>query len=197
MFAKLINALLAALGIVPDKKKAFRTDGNAAFLEAVKIPGTVCLIGGDGFISNGIQGAENSFWSHCFGTVDDQGSIIEAEAEGIQKNNIEKYLKPENQIVAYQYFMITDQQKKIVDWAMAQIGKPYGYLEFLEELFPDPSKISPKDFGYICSALWACAYRQADISIIKPEINPRVATPKDINDFLEPNLQWKQYRYNW
>ena len=62
MFTKLIDALLAAFGITQDKKKPYRSDGNAAFLDAINLPGTVCLIGGDGFVPNGIQGALKSFW---------------------------------------------------------------------------------------------------------------------------------------
>jgi hypothetical protein len=45
VFDKLICGILGMLGLIK-KTKPYCTDGNAKFLEAIKIPGTVVLIGG-------------------------------------------------------------------------------------------------------------------------------------------------------
>ena len=196
MFTKLINALLSAFGIVPDKKKKFTTENNPAFLEAIEKPGTICLIGGDGFLPNGIQGATDSFWCHTF-VITEKGWCAEAEANGIERNRVDKYLLPECQMVAYQTDLTPDQLTRLLNWIRAQIGKPYGYLDFLTQLLPDPSAVSPDDKGFICSALAACGYAEIGILIVKSKINPHLASPKDLNDALEPNLKFSMFRFNW
>ena len=199
MFTKIFQALAAAIGSLfnaPERSKPYTTENNAAFMDATKLPGTVCLIGGTGFISRGIQGAEDSFWSHCFG-ISKPDWCIEAEANGICEDPLSNYLNDKNQIVAYQLPLTDDQRTNLLAWVRDKIGKPYDYIAFGEELTPDPSGIPYKGFGYICSALWACAYAAIGVPIVASNIDPRVATPKNINDFLEPNTAAKQFRYNW
>lgn len=201
MFTRLINALVGGFKWLifkkDDKTKPYRTDGNAAFLEAIKKPGTVCCIGGEGFLQNGIKDATDSFWCHVFG-ITEPGWCVEAEGGGIEHNEIGKYLGDKNQVVAFQFDLTDDQLNKLLTWINAQIGKPYGFLEFVEELTPNPSEQGlPRDWGYICSALWACAFQQIGISIVPAGVDPRMATPGDVFNGLEPNLSAKMFRYNW
>ena len=88
---KIWLGILGLLGFIK-KEKPYKIDGNAAFLEAIKIPGTVVLVGGpSGSLPEGIEAATDSFWAHCFG-ISEPGYCIEAEGGGIQHNQIDKYL---------------------------------------------------------------------------------------------------------
>ena len=104
-------------------------------------------------------------------------------------------------MVAFQFPINGIQWKRIYDWVENKVGKPYGFCEFLEELFPDPStEASIKNQSYICSSLWACAYallKQNNFSLVLPGIDPRMATPGDIFNGCEPNLNVQMFRYNW
>jgi uncharacterized protein YycO len=198
MFTKLINVFLMWIGIRPDKKKKITTENNAAFLEAIKKPGTICCIGGDGFLADGIQAATNSFWCHTFCITED-GWCIEAEGEGIQHNKIDKYLGKESQMVAYQTDLTDLQLLALRLWLNNKVGKPYGYIDFLDELLPEPSKDAViTDPWYMCAALIATAYKRINIDIVAPDIKPHLATPKDVNDYCEKEfMRFKQFRFNW
>ena len=66
MWTKTIKALIGGFKWLlfkkDDKTRPYKTDGNAAFLEAIKKPGTICCIGGEGFLQDGIKDAINSFF---------------------------------------------------------------------------------------------------------------------------------------
>ena len=197
MFKKLILGILGLLGLIK-KSKPYRTYGNAAFLEAIKIPGTVVLVGGpSGALPAGIEAATDSFWAHVFG-ITEPGWCIEAEGGGIEHNALDGYLSDTCQMAAFQFQLTPDQQGKLLSWVRGQIGKPYGFLEFLEELLPDPSTEAPiRDQSHICSALWACAFQQIGISIVPKGVDPRLATPGDVWNGCFSNLQCKAFRFNW
>jgi len=200
MWTKTINALIGGFKWLffkkDDQTKPYKTDGNAAFLEAIKKPGTICCIGGEGFLQCGIKDATNSFFCHVFG-ITEEGWCVEAEGGGIEHNQIDKYLGDTYQIVAFQTDLTDEQLQKLLTWINSQIGKPYGFLEFLEELLPNPEDGPIKDQSHICSALWACGYQQIGISIVPKGVDPRLATPGQDYAGLEPNLAFKMFRYNW
>jgi uncharacterized protein YycO len=200
VYTKLINGLIGGFKWLffhkDDKTKPYKTDGNDDFLVAIKKPGTVCCIGGEGFLQDGIKDATNSFWCHTFG-ITEEGWCIEAEGGGIQHNQIDKYLGDTYQIAAFQTDLTDDQLKELLTWIRSQVGKPYGFVEFLEELLPDPDSVPIKDQSHICSSLWACGFFKLDIDIVPKDIDPRLATPGDVFNGLSPNLNFKMYRYNW
>jgi uncharacterized protein YycO len=160
-------------------------------------PGEIILIGpGSQPLPEGIAAAEDSFWAHAFIYIGN-GQVIEAEGEGIQQNDMAKYLGNDSQMVGYSLPLTDVQRATILTWLKSQVGKPYGYLTFVTELFPNPSYIPVSDPGWICSGLDAMAYKQVDIPVVKKGVNPAQASPKDLNDFLEPYLAARQTRYNW
>jgi len=215
MFSKLIRALLGAFGII-EKTKKFTKENNAEFMRSLE-PGTIVLTHRKGFIQGGIQGATDSFWCHALIYVGKstanivrqvtpslihlpEGKLhetVEAQGEGIVISTLEASMTDDDQLVSYTYKLSTLQTIKLLAWLYAQVGKPYGYLTFITELFPNPSDIPVWDPGWICSGLTAVAYKRIDIQTVKKGITPSYATPKDLNDYLEPNLSWSMSKFNW
>jgi len=227
MFDKIINALLGAFRITPDKTKPFTEEHNKDFIDNMK-PGTVYLIGGDGFIPDGIQGAENSFWCHTMIYIGEEWGnkiramfpalmskkqlpgmptvgekahaheIIEAEGDGIRCDTLDKYLGKENQMVGHWRSLTEAEMICLFRWFYDQVGKPYGYPTFLTELFPVPSDIPVTDLGYICSGLAAVGYWiNLGIRLASEKIHPAQASPADLWDGLRKNMQFMQTRWNW
>jgi uncharacterized protein YycO len=195
VLSKFLRGLLGMLGIIR-KTKAFTTANDPAFLAHLE-PGEILLVGpGSQALPDGIAAAEDSFWAHAFIFIGN-GQVIEAEGAGIQQNDMSKYLGSDTQLVGYSMQLTDAQLSTILTWLKAQVGKPYGYLTFLTELFPNPSDIPVSDPGWICSGLCATAYKQAGITVVNQGVNPAQASPKDLNDYLEPNLAFMQTRYNW
>ena len=173
------------------------------------------------FLSGGITGATNSAYNHSLLYVgktagamirqkipellnnrkipaDSQyNEIVEAQGGGVQVDNLQKNLGDDIQMVAYYRPISQSELITILQRIYSNVGKNYGFLDFLSELFPDPSAVNlGDDNGFICSALTTDAWLPIE-QVCKKNINPHKATPGDQNDYLEPNLKWQQTRYNW
>ena len=131
------------------------------------------------------------------GNIAAQNEIIEAEGTGIQIDTLAKYTNGNTQLVGFTLSLTDTQLEKLFLWLYQQVGKPYGYLDFITELFPNPSDIPVSDPGFICSGLCATDYKgQLNINIVDPRIDSHKADPQDIYDFLEPQLLWGRHFYN-
>jgi hypothetical protein len=219
MFTRLFKALLGAFGIIKKDLK-FDSSHNAEFLKSLEA-GTIILTHSKGFLQDGIQGATDSAWCHSLlyvgktaGAMVRQmfpellnnkkipaeaqfNEIVEAQGCGVQVDNLQKDLGDDIQLVAYTRTLTTVELMKVLHRIYSNVGKPYGYLDFLTELFPDPSSvICPSDNGFICSALTTDAYEPVE-RVAKPDINPHRINPGQQNEYLEPNLTWKKTTWNW
>ena len=218
MFTKLIRGILGLLGIMKRSKK-FTTVNNAEFMANIE-PGEIILVGPGGApLSNGIATAEDGFWSHALihigkdwaqrmrinypyicgntkvGRDSTDAEIIEAEGTGIQIDTLHKY--DGAQLVGFSTKLSDAQLEKLFLWLYKQVGRPYGYLTFLTELYPNPSDIPVKDPGWICSGLCAYDYfSQLGIYLANPKINPAQADPEDLYNGLEPKLLWSRNYLN-
>ncbi len=219
MFTKLIKALLGAFGIIKKTKK-FTTVNNKEFLQSLQ-PGSVVLTCSRGFLQDGIKGATDSYWCHSLlyigktaGTMirnlypellgnekipmeSQYNEIVEAQGGGVQVDNLQKNLGDNVQMVAFYRPISTVDLMKVLKRIYSNVGKNYGFLDFLSELFPDPAKVSlGDDNGFICSALTTDAWSPIE-TIVKKGIDPHKATPGDQYNYLEPNLKWQMTKYNW
>jgi hypothetical protein len=219
MFTRLFKALLGAFGVIKKDLK-FDTSHNSEFLQSLEA-GTIVLTHSKGFLQDGIQGATDSAWCHSLLYVgktagamvrqmfpdlltnkkipkDSQfNEIVEAQGGGVQVDNLQKDLGNDIQLVAYTRKLTTVELMKVLYRIYSNVGKPYGYLDFLTELFPNPSDVMFADGkGFICSALTTDAYEP--VEIVAPKgVNPHKVTPGQQNEYLEPNLNWTRVRYNW
>jgi hypothetical protein len=219
MFATFIRALLGAFGIIRKTKK-FTTENNVAFMRSLAAGAVICTGARDpNFIQGGIQGATNSFWQHTLiyigktaGTMLRQlnpailanpkvpreaveHEIIEAQGEGIMVSVLDKNLGDNQQMVCYVRPLTTVELVKILTRAYLDVGKPYDFLEFIGDAFPDLPIPNPEDLNCCASEVVKC-YLPVE-TICKKEVDPRRAAPADVNNYLEPNLKWQQTRYNW
>jgi hypothetical protein len=218
MFTKLIRGLLSAFGIIKKTKK-FTTANNTAFMQSLAA-GTVILTAArdPNFLQKGIQGATDSLWQHALLYVgktagskirqkfpyllanpklskDSQyHEIVEAQGEGVIVATLENNLGDNQFMVAYTRQLTEDQLETILHRIYSNIGKPYDILEFIGDAFPDGLIQNPGNL-FVCSSLVANAYLPIE-RIAKKEVDVRKATPKDLNDYLEPNLAWNKTSYN-
>lgn len=226
MFTKLIRGLLGLLGIVKKTEVfttkdnteflATRSPGEIILVGPGNSPLSQGIANAEG---NPVDG-QGGFFSHAalhigqewgqkmrqlhpeicnipgVGNVAAQNEIIEAEGTGIQVDTLAKYTNGNTQLAGFTRNLTDAQLETLFLWAYQQVGKIYGYLTFVTELFPNPSDVPVNDPGYICSGLVATDYRQLSINIVKSGIDSRKADPQDIYDCLEPQLLWGRHFYN-
>ena len=121
--------------------------------------------------------------------------IIEAEGGGVQVDTLNKYNGA--QLVGFARPLTDAQIEKLLLWYYQQVGKPYGFVTFLTELFPNPSDIPVNDPGYICSALGCTGYKmQLGIDACDPKIDCRKATPQQTYNWLEQLILWVRHFLN-
>jgi hypothetical protein len=150
-------------------------------------PGDYAVVKTGGLIGRLIRIGTTSRWNHNFIYLGDD-LIIEARPIGVKFGKASKY-----NILAYNKHedLTSEQRKDIVDFAIDQVGKSYGYLDifilFLRILglgLP-PSRLwvrLAKRQGYICSELVAEAYAYADFTLRnKPDA---LVTPGDLAERL-------------
>jgi len=216
MFTTIIHALLGAFGIVKRTKK-FTTEHNEEFKRSLESCAVICTGAVNaGFVQGGIQGAENSFWQHTFLYIGKTAGemmrslypdifkkkgpaqlheIIEAEKEGIVISTLDKYVNPDQQMVAYSRPVSNLEMIKILKQAYSDVGKPYDFLEFIGDAFPDLPIPNPADLNCCASEVTKCWLPVE--KIVRDGVDPRRATPAQVNDCLERNMKWSQTRYNW
>ncbi len=222
MFTKLIRGLLGAFGLIKKTKK-FTTENNAAFMRNLEA-GQAVLTGAidANFLQGGIQGATDSFWQHGLLYVGktaatmvrqmypellknpkipaeaQEHEIIEAIAEGITVGQLDKNLGDTQQMVGYARPISTVELMKILYRAYRCVGRPYDILEFAGDAMPDGMQdVIPNDPNlFVCSSFLVNAWIPVEL-LVKKGVDAKRATPKDVNEYLEPNLRWAQTRYNW
>jgi hypothetical protein len=223
MFTKLINALLGAFGIIK-RYKSFTTKNNNEFMKSLSA-GEIILTWSinANFVQGGIQGATNSIIQHALlyvgktaGNIIRQiypdlvlknlkipkeaqtHEIIEAEGEGVIVSTLDKNLGDNTQMVAYSRSLSTIELLKVLARIYSCVGRPYDVSEFIGDVLPEglQDTVPNPDTLFVCSSLVAHAYEPIE-HIVLPKCDIRRATPRDLNDYLEPNLDWHQSRYNW
>lgn len=222
MFSKLIRALLGAFGIIKRTKK-FTTANNAAFMRSLEAGAVIITAAREAnFVQGGIQGATDSFWQHALiyvgktaGALVRQtfpylllnpkipkeaqiNEIIEAQGEGVIVSTLDKNFGDSQQMIAYARPISTIELLKILHRAYAAVGRPYDFGEFVGDVLPDGMEdMVPNNADlFVCSTLAIHAWLPIEI-IVKSKVDPKRGTPKDINEYLEPDLKWGQTRYNW
>jgi len=217
MFSNLIRGLLGAFGIIKKTRK-FSTEHNAEFLQSLAA-GTVVLTWSRNpdFLQGGIQGATNSIIQHALLYVGRSAAekfrrdhpeicesrrkipagavyheIVEAQGEGVIVSNLDKNLGDNTQMVAYSRQLTEEELDQILMRVYSCVGTPYDVAEFIGHILPVGN---PKNL-FVCSSLVAHGYQPIEV-IVKSGVDYRKATPRDLNDYLAPNLSWQQTRYNW
>ena len=150
-------------------------------------PGDYGVVKTNGLVAKLIRLGTLSRWNHAVICIEGD-LIVEARPIGVSFGKVSSY---EN-IAWNQHESITDGQRtEIVDYAVAQIGKPYGFLDiftiFLRILglrVPPVklwNKLSKRE-GFICSELVAEAYSKANFKLINKPLN--LVTPGDLAERL-------------
>lgn len=122
-------------------------------------------------------------WSHSGMIVGADGTIAEAEAQGIQLNNISKYKDADLYIVRP---VVSEQQRRLaVEYARAQAGAAYDVLDFVclatQLLFN--SKLSLHTDGrFICSGLVS---RCTEKYIVGYPRSAECMMPSDLADYWD------------
>lgn len=219
MFTRIIRGLLGMFGIIKKTLK-FDTSHNEEFLKSLE-PGTIILTHGSGYLRGGIQGATDSAFNHALlytgktaGAMARQlfpnllknkkipresqyHEIVEAQGDGIQVDNLQKNLGDDMQLVAFSRVLTTVELMKVLNRIYSNVGKNYGYLDFVSQLFPDPSAVNlGDDKGFICSALCVDAYAPVEDISLKT-VDPQKMTPGQLFELLNKNLNWKKTTYNF
>jgi hypothetical protein len=224
MLSAFLRGLLGALGVIK-KSKAFTADNNPEFVRSLE-PAQVVLTGARdaNFVQGWIQGRTDSFWQHGVLYVGhtaaamvrqifpellankkipleaQEHEIIEADfSQGsIIVSTLDKYMIYSQQMVGYIRPISTVELMKILYRIYSLVGSDYDTLEAIGDALPDGMQdIVPNDpKKFDCSSAIAFAWLPVEIIVI-PGVAVGRATPSDLNRYLEPNLAWRQTRYNW
>lgn len=123
-------------------------------------------------------------WNHAAIFVSDNGDVVEALGNGVQRRNIAVYKNTEYHVVHLQDVLDADRQHEI-DFALACLNDEYGYTTILSIAL---SLLFASKFGFgidgqeICSALVArCLERTGEIF---PQ-DPWHMTPADLAKFFD------------
>jgi hypothetical protein len=150
-------------------------------------PGDYGVVKTNGVVAKLIRFGTLSRWNHAVICIEDD-LIVEARPIGVSFGKASNY----KHIAWNQHETLTKvQRSKIVDYAVAQIGKPYGFLDiftiFLRIIglrIPPVklwNKLSMRQ-GFICSELVAEAYDKVGVTLINKPIN--LVTPGDLAERL-------------
>ena len=192
------------LGFIKKDLK-FDASHNSEFMESLSA-GTIILTHSKGVLQQGIQASTDSAWCHALVYVGKTAGnmvrkmypellknpkipkesqfneIVEAQGGGIQVDNLQKNLGDDIQLVGYTRQLTTIELMKVLSRLYSNIGNRYGYLDFISELFPDPSAVNlGDDKGFICSAYCCDGYVPIeDITLIG--IKLQKMTPGQLNE---------------
>lgn len=67
-------------------------------------------------------------WTHCAVVVGEDGTIVEAESLGVERDRISKYTSREYHIVRLGEELSPDGRTRAVEYADAQVGQAFGFL---------------------------------------------------------------------
>ncbi len=70
-------------------------------------------------------------WTHCATVVNEDGALVEAESTGVKRSPISRYKDDEYHLVRLGAEFPLEGRKLTVDYAQAQVGQAFGYLELI------------------------------------------------------------------
>jgi len=70
-------------------------------------------------------------WSHCALIADDAGTLVEAEALGVERSALSKYRSADFEVVHVGHLMSGDEKRRAIEYAEGQVGQAFGYLALL------------------------------------------------------------------
>lgn len=206
-----INAVLGNY-----RRKKFNDKDNHLFLKALK-PGTVILQGPvqANFVSGGIQGATDSFWTHAIVYAGDKGAelirqtrqdlppivpheFVEATYPLCRIGNLEKdYCYNLVQQIAFIFNDIPENKLiKILDYAYSRVGTKYDVSEIVRDMLPAfQIKHHAKLHG--CSSLVASSFCMGGLSVTPHTVAPATAFPSHIYKTLYPRMDLDIAKWNY
>lgn len=151
-------------------------------------PGDYGVVKTNGIVAKLIRLGTLSRWNHAVICIEGD-LIVEARPIGVRFGKASKY-----NIIAWNKHEVglsDEQRNTIKDYALEQVGKPYGYLDILTlflriiGLRIPPVKLwnhLSQRQGFICSELVAEAYSEAGFKLINKPLN--LVTPGDLAERL-------------
>jgi uncharacterized protein YycO len=124
-------------------------------------------------------GAEGH-WTHCALVVDEDGALVEAEAMGVVRSPLSKYRPRQYRVVRSSADMTESGRLRAVDYALAQVGKSFGFLvmlSLLAWLLTGARVRWVREDHQICSGLLAHALQLGGIEL---ETDPTFTLPADL-----------------
>jgi uncharacterized protein YycO len=124
-------------------------------------------------------GAEGH-WTHCALVVSEDGALVEAEAAGVVRSPLSKYRPRQYRVVRSSAEMSEAGRRKAVEYAMAQMGKSFGFLVMLSLgawLLLGVRVRWVREDHQICSGLVAHALKVGGIEL---ETDPTFTLPADL-----------------
>jgi hypothetical protein len=123
-----------------------------------------------------------------------ENEIVEAQGDGIKCSSLDLG-NDKVQMVAYQREYTFLETVRMLTRAYLNVGKNYGYLDFIANAFPDAG-IPNVDPGFICSALTTDAHLPVE-RIALPGVELWKIHPNQQNDFFRFALKFQKLTWNW
>jgi hypothetical protein len=177
MFSTFIRALLGLVGIIKKTLK-FDTAHNDEFKRSINTCAIILTHTIDSQLGDAIGAATNSAWSHSqlyvgqsWGTMIRKlvpafllnpkipksallNEVVEAQGDGVKVSSLD--LGNEKvQMVAYQRSLSFIEIVKILTRAYLNIGKNYGYLDFIGDAFRSEERRVGKECSCMCRSRWS------------------------------------------
>lgn len=129
--------------------------------------------------------AHYAHWTHCATVVAHDGTLVEAESTGVKRSPISRYKDDEYHLVRLGGEFAPEGRKQTVDYAQAQVGQAFGYLELVGAtlflLFGWRLKLMRRDHQ-ICSGLVVHGLQQGGLV---PGLDADLALPADLAKIFE------------
>jgi uncharacterized protein YycO len=114
-----------------------------------------------------VRGRERKYshWSHAAVIVDDDGSIVEAESQGVTRSPLSKYEHVEYHLVHLGDSAGARDRKQVAAFAESLVGQPFGFLDLFSvglSLFTGAKLNISYESHLMCSALVARALERTD-----------------------------------
>jgi uncharacterized protein YycO len=143
----------------------------------------------DAGVSTGIRIGTSSAVSHA-AMYDGAGMLIEAVGHGVVATPIGTALADDTLAVAYRRTEMNDEERrKVVEWALKQIGVPYSVLGAVLSVDKLACSVTgPQKGTFFCSQLVLEAYRQAGIPLTS--LPSQCVTPQDTVVIVQTTLAY-------
>ena len=132
------------------------------------------------FLKNQITKITQGIFNHAF-LVGKNGTVIEAEGDGVKVNSFQKYVSNDDGVIIFRYTLLTENLKKeILSFAYAQVGRKYDYVGLLAFILPFLSQDKDKFF---CSELVFKSYEKIGVRMSTKADTSRIS-PADLFYYL-------------